>query len=83
MVIVAAAHSKHRREDRQPIRADLADLLRTWLADSRRVNGYLAGCPATRPGCYGRTWQRHGGHGWERPRATKRGRCGEDGFPVL
>ncbi len=31
-VVVAAAHSKHRREDRQPIRADLADVLRPWLA---------------------------------------------------
>ena len=32
-VTVAAAHSKRRREDRQPIRQDLADLLRPWLAD--------------------------------------------------
>ena len=31
-VTVAAAHSKRRREDRQPIRQDLADLLRPWLA---------------------------------------------------
>jgi len=31
VVIVAAAYSKHRREDRQPIRADVADVLRTWL----------------------------------------------------
>ncbi|MEN6449959.1 MAG: tyrosine-type recombinase/integrase, partial [Thermoguttaceae bacterium] len=30
-VTVAAAHSKRRREDRQPIRHDLADLLRPWL----------------------------------------------------
>ena len=32
IVIVGAAYSKHRREDRQPIRRDLADLLRSWLA---------------------------------------------------
>jgi hypothetical protein len=32
-VIVAAAYSKHRRKDRQPIRRDLADMLRPWLAD--------------------------------------------------
>ncbi len=31
-VTVTAAHSKRRREDRQPIRQDLADLLRPWLA---------------------------------------------------
>ncbi len=31
-VIVAAAHSKHRREDRQPLRGDLADVLAKWLA---------------------------------------------------
>ena len=32
-VTVTAAHSKRRREDRQPIRRDLADLLRPWLAE--------------------------------------------------
>lgn len=36
LVIVAAAYSKHRREDRQPIRRDLADLLRPWLAGKPR-----------------------------------------------
>ncbi len=30
-VVVAAGHSKRRREDRQPIRADLADALAQWL----------------------------------------------------
>ncbi len=29
---LTAAHSKHRREDLQPIRRDLAELLRSWLA---------------------------------------------------
>ena len=33
VVIVAAAYSKHRREDRQPIHRDLANVLRSWLAD--------------------------------------------------
>jgi integrase len=45
-VIVAAAYSKHRRKDRQPIRRDLADLLRPWLADKpkgERVIGRLPG----------------------------------------
>ena len=32
-VTVGAAYSKHRREDTQPIRPDLAALLRPWLAD--------------------------------------------------
>ena len=32
-VTVTVAHSKRRRKDRQPIRQDLADLLRPWLAD--------------------------------------------------
>jgi len=31
MVTVQAAYSKHRRQDVQPIRQDLADLLRPWL----------------------------------------------------
>jgi len=31
-VTVAAAYSKHRRDDRQPIASDLADRLRPWLA---------------------------------------------------
>jgi integrase len=31
-VTVEAAYSKHRREDRQPIRSDLAEILRPWLA---------------------------------------------------
>ena len=45
-VIVAAAHSKRRREDRQPIRQDLADLLRPWLAtrpEGERVFAKLPG----------------------------------------
>jgi integrase len=32
-VTVAAAHSKRRRKDRQPIRADLAAMVKEWLAD--------------------------------------------------
>ena len=32
-VLVRAAYSKRRRDDLQPIRSDLADLLRPWLAD--------------------------------------------------
>lgn len=32
-VVLRAAHSKHRHDDLQPIRDDLADLLTTWLAD--------------------------------------------------
>jgi hypothetical protein len=32
-VTVGAAYSKRRRKDRQPIRSDLADALRRWLAD--------------------------------------------------
>ena len=32
-VTLEAAHSKHRRDDVQPIRRDLAELLRRWLAD--------------------------------------------------
>jgi len=35
---VAAAYSKRRRDDVQPIRADLAELLRSWLASSGRTN---------------------------------------------
>jgi len=31
-ITVRAAHSKHRREDVQPVRRDLADMLRGWLA---------------------------------------------------
>ena len=31
-IAVAAAYSKHRRDDVQPIRTDLADLLKPWLA---------------------------------------------------
>jgi len=38
-VTVAAAYSKHRRTDVQPIRPDLADLLRSWLS------GRQAGLP--------------------------------------
>jgi hypothetical protein len=29
---LSAQASKHRKEDRQPIRPELADVLRTWLA---------------------------------------------------
>ena len=46
VVIVAAAYSKHRREDRQPIRQDVADVLRPWLADKPagvRLFGRLPG----------------------------------------
>jgi integrase len=46
IVIVAAAYSKHRREDRQPIRADVADVLRPWLAGKpagMRLFGRLPG----------------------------------------
>jgi len=32
-ITIEAAYSKHRRQDVQPIRQDLADLLRPWLAD--------------------------------------------------
>ena len=35
-VTVTAAYSKRRRDDVQPIRLDLAELLRPWLADKRR-----------------------------------------------
>jgi integrase len=38
-VTVQAAYSKHRRKDIQPIRRDLADLLKPWLM------GKTAGCP--------------------------------------
>ncbi len=31
-IVVQAAHSKRKRRDRQPIRPDLADLLRPWMA---------------------------------------------------
>ena len=44
-VIVAAGYSKHRREDRQPIRQDLADLLRPWLADKPRGQRLFARLP--------------------------------------
>ena len=40
VIVVAAAYSKRRREDHQPIRRDLADALRPWLAErpaDRRV----------------------------------------------
>ncbi len=45
-VTVAAGCSKRRREDRQPIRLDLADLLRPWLAEKEsgeRLFGRLPG----------------------------------------
>jgi len=32
-ITIEAGYSKHRRQDVQPIRADLADLLRGWIAD--------------------------------------------------
>lgn len=35
-VIVSAAYSKRRRDDEQPIRTDLAAMLKTWLADKPR-----------------------------------------------
>ncbi len=35
-VIVSAAYSKRRRDDRQPIRPDLAALLRPWLCGKRK-----------------------------------------------
>jgi len=44
-VIVAAGYSKHRREDRQPIRQDLADLLRPWLADKPQGQRLFARLP--------------------------------------
>ena len=81
---VAAAHSKQRREDRQPIRQDVADLLRTWLADGPRVSGCSLGCPATRPGCYGATWRRPGWNGSKEAHAsTKRAGAGEIGLPGI
>jgi integrase len=46
VVIVAAAYSKRRRVDRQPIRQDLADVLRPWLAGKpagERLFGRLPG----------------------------------------
>ncbi len=45
-VAVAAAYSKRRRDDVLPLRGDLADLLRTWLADLP----YDAGLFPTLPG---------------------------------
>jgi len=49
-VVLRAADSKHRREDVQPIRSDLADLLRTWLAadSGSRVDRNTAGDPVAR-----------------------------------
>ena len=43
-VTVQAAYSKRRRDDRQPIRADLADRLRAYLAD-RDVDGPVLNVP--------------------------------------
>jgi len=36
MVTIEAAYSKHRRRDEQPIRRDLADLLKPWLKGRKR-----------------------------------------------
>ena len=38
-ITVAAAYSKHRRDDVQPIRSDLAGSLRTWLAQRTTQEG--------------------------------------------
>ncbi len=46
-VTVAAAYSKHRRKDVQPIRPDLAGLLRPWLADHPRDGRPFASLPKT------------------------------------
>ncbi len=47
-VTVKAAYSKRRRDDRQPIRPDLADLLRPWLA-LRPPSGPLLDLPDKLP----------------------------------
>jgi len=44
-VTVAAAYSKRRREDSQPLRADLAGLVRNWLADKPRGERLFATMP--------------------------------------
>ncbi len=44
-VIVAAAYSKRRREDTQPLRSDLADLIRGWLAVRPRGERLFATMP--------------------------------------
>jgi integrase len=44
-VTVQAAHSKRRRTDCQPIRQDLADLLRPWLAGRRPDERVFANLP--------------------------------------
>lgn len=42
-VVVAAGHSKRRREDRQPIRGDLADALAEWLAGKAKGERVFTG----------------------------------------
>lgn len=44
-VTLAAAYSKRRREDTQPLRADLAALVRNWLADKPRGERVFAAMP--------------------------------------
>jgi integrase len=50
-VTVTAGYSKRRRLDVQPIRPDLAELLRPWLAKYGRDEHPLQRCPSERPGC--------------------------------
>jgi integrase len=45
-VAVAAAYSKRRREDAQPLRSDLAGLVRNWLADRPRGERIFAKMPS-------------------------------------
>ena len=44
-LFLRATHSKHRRNDVQPIRADLAELLRCWLADRPNDSPVFADMP--------------------------------------
>jgi integrase len=72
-VIVHASYSKHRRQDMQPIRHDLADLLREylvgkpteeriwasrwWTKAAKMIRADLIGCP---PAVDRRSWGRRG-----------------------
>ena len=50
-VTVAAGYSKRRREDSQPLRADLAGLLCDWLADKPRGQRVFATMPGNTAEC--------------------------------
>ena len=80
-VTVAAAYSKRRRLDAQPIRADLAELYAALAAGVSSGTNKCFGCRTTPRRCFNVIWQRPERLGWpKQPRTTEHERREQSDF---